>query len=130
MSRRLKDDAAGLYEKWTRFRNRDMDVEDFRVLSDDLNEFLQRSTTDGKTLHDTMNQILMAQKVIRLVKDVEGRLISLVKLAGEVRTSRNDTELKKKKMQQEDGPAVPGVTQSDVVHGQDEVDDLLSSLGF
>lgn len=141
MSRRLKDDAAGLDEKWTRFRNRDMDVEDFRVLSDDLNEFLQHSTTDGKMLHDTMNQILMAQgfqdltgqiikKVIRLVKDVEGRLISLVKLAGEVRTSRNDTELKKKKMQQEDGPAVPGVTQSDVVHGQDEVDDLLSSLGF
>jgi chemotaxis regulatin CheY-phosphate phosphatase CheZ len=28
------------------------------------------------------------------------------------------------------GPVVPGLKQSDVVKSQDEVDDLLSSLGF
>lgn len=141
LSQRLRQEAAGLDEKWSKFRQRDLAFEDFKVLMEELSTFLQRSTEDGDNLHDTLNQILMAQgyqdltgqiikKVIKLVREVEGRLISLVKLAGEVRTSHNDTDLRREKMKQEDGPAVPGVTRSDVVHSQDEVDDLLSSLGF
>jgi chemotaxis regulatin CheY-phosphate phosphatase CheZ len=29
-----------------------------------------------------------------------------------------------------EGPLIPGIDKADAVHGQDEVDDLLSSLGF
>jgi chemotaxis protein CheZ len=141
VSERLKSTAERLNEQWGKFLHRELTVDDFKLLSGELSEFLQQSAQDSSALHDKMNEIMMAQgfqditgqiikKVIVLVQDVESRLISLVKLAGNVHTSKNDEKLKKEKMAHEDGPAVPGVTQSQVVSGQDDVDDLLSSLGF
>jgi chemotaxis protein CheZ len=141
VSQRLRRQSDELHTQWSKFLGRDLAFEDFKKMSGELKEFLEQSGADARMLHDSMNEILMAQgvqditgqiikKVIKLVQDVEGRLIDLVKLAGDMHTSRDDTDLQKKKMAQEDGPAVPGVTQSDVVNGQDDVDDLLSSLGF
>lgn len=141
VSERLKSKADRLNEQWGKFLQRELTVEDFKSLSGELSEFLKQSVDDSTELHNKMNEIMMAQgfqditgqiikKVIVLVQDVESRLIHLVKLAGNVHTSKDDEELKKQKMAIEDGPAVPGVTQSQVVSGQDDVDDLLSSLGF
>lgn len=141
ISERLKSKAEQLNQQWGKFLQRELTVDDFKLLSDELKEFLEKSAQDSSELHDRMNDIMMAQgfqditgqiikKVIILVQDVESRLIHLVKLAGNVQTSKDDEQLKKRKMAAEEGPAVPGVTQSQVVSGQDDVDDLLSSLGF
>lgn len=142
VSERLKSTAEHLNQQWGKFLDRELTVDDFKLLSSELSEFLKKSAEDSSELHNTMTEIMMAQgfqditgqiikKVIVLVQDVESRLIHLVKLAGSnVHTSKNDEQLKKEKMAHEDGPAVPGVTQSQVVSGQDDVDDLLSSLGF
>lgn len=141
VSERLKSTADHLDQQWGKFLQREMQLEDFKALSGELSEFLHQAVTDSQELHSKMNDIMMAQgfqditgqiikKVIILVQNVESRLIHLIKLAGSASTSQTDEELKKKKMAAEDGPAVPGVTQSDVVSGQDDVDDLLSSLGF
>ncbi len=141
VSERLKAKAEHLNQEWGRFLQREMKVDDFKALSGELREFLQNTAEDSSELHGKMNEIMMAQgfqditgqiikKVIKLVQEVEGRLIHLVKLAGNAHTSKNDDEIRKQKMAEEDGPVVPGVTQSQVVSGQDDVDDLLSSLGF
>ena len=141
VSERLKAKAEHLNQQWGKFLQREMKVEDFKALSGELSEFLENTAEDSNELHIKMNDIMMAQgfqditgqiikKVIKLVEDVEGRLIHLVKLAGNAHTSKNDEQIRKQKMAQEDGPVVPGVTQSQVVSGQDDVDDLLSSLGF
>lgn len=141
VSERLKAKAEHLNQQWGRFLQREMKVEDFKALSGELSEFLQNTAEESNELHAKMNEIMMAQgfqditgqiikKVIKLVQDVEGRLIHLVQLAGNAHTSKNDEEILKQKMAKEDGPVVPGVTQSQVVSGQDDVDDLLSSLGF
>ncbi len=141
VSERLKAKAEHLNQQWGKFLQREMKVDDFKALSGELSEFLQNTAEDSNELHNKMNDIMMAQgfqditgqiikKVIKLVEDVEGRLIHLVKLAGNAHTSKNDEQIRKQKMAQEDGPVVPGVTQSQVVSGQDDVDDLLSSLGF
>ncbi|MBT8440283.1 MAG: protein phosphatase CheZ [Gammaproteobacteria bacterium] len=141
VSERLKSKAEHLNQQWGKFLQREMKVDDFKALSGELSEFLQNTAEDSNELHDKMNEIMMAQgfqditgqiikKVIKLVQDVEGRLIHLVKLAGNAHTSKNDEDIRKQKMAEEDGPVVPGVTQSQVVSGQDDVDDLLSSLGF
>ena len=141
VSERLKSKAEHLNQQWGKFLQREMKVDDFKALSGELREFLQNTAEDSSELHNKMNEIMMAQgfqditgqiikKVIKLVQDVEGRLIHLVKLAGNAHTSKNDEEIRKQKMAEEDGPVVPGVTQSQVVSGQDDVDDLLSSLGF
>ena len=141
VSERLKSKAEHLNQEWGRFLQREMKIDDFKALSGELSEFLQNTAQDSNELHSKMNEIMMAQgfqditgqiikKVIKLVQEVESRLIHLVKLAGNAHTSKNDEMIRKQKMAQEDGPVVPGVTQSQVVSGQDDVDDLLSSLGF
>jgi len=141
VSRRIKEDSGQLGQQWDEFMQRKLAYENFAGLCVGLKDFLQRSQQDGNKLHDTMNEILMAQgfqditgqiikKVIALVKDMESKLVDLVILAGHSHNSHNDEQLRKQKMAKEDGPAVPGVTQSDVMSSQDDVDDLLSSLGF
>lgn len=141
VSERLKNRAEHLNGQWEKFTHRELTVDEFKLLSDELSEFLQQLSLDSQELHGKMNDIMMAQgfqditgqvikKVIALVKDVESRLVHLIRLAGNVHTSKDDEQLKKQKMADEHGPAVPGVTKSEVVSGQDDVDDLLSSLGF
>ncbi len=127
ISERLKSKADQLNQQWGKFLQRELTVDDFKLLSDELKEFLEKSAEDSSDLHDRMNEIMLAQgfqditgqiikKVIILVQDVESRLIHLVKLAGNVHTSKDDEQLKKQKMAAEDGPVVPGVTQSQVVN--------------
>jgi len=138
----LQSKANDLNQRWGKFVHRELGLNEFKELSGELGEFLQQSAKDSKALHDKLNEVMMAQgfqditgqiikKVIVLVQDVETKLISLVRLAGGSQTtSQNDEAKKKQRMAEEDGPAVPGVTQSQTVSDQDDVDDLLSSLGF
>jgi chemotaxis protein CheZ len=89
-------------------------------------------------MKNNLNDVLMAQdfqdltgqiitRVITLVEEVEGNLVELIRLTGDrfakpVEDKEADTVA--------EGPHVPGVGNKDVVANQDDVDDLLSSLGF
>ena len=80
------------------------------------------------------------KRVIGLISDVEQDLVSLVRIAGQVEeitglstTLEDDNQqaqLKDKRRTEAEGPQVNAAARTDVVSGQDEVDDLLSSLGF
>lgn len=135
----LRSDARHLADQWARFNSRQLTVDDFRELSGELSQFLTVTQTNSEALHDKLSEVLMAQgyqdltgqvirKVITLVNDVEGKLVQLVRLSG------NRTKPAAGKAAGSDisaqGPVVPGVDKGDVVNGQDDVDDLLSSLGF
>ncbi len=138
--------AEALGETWGRFRNRELSAEEFRVLSQELTAFLERSVADGESIRSNLSDVLMAQdfqdltgqvirKVIDLVQDVEKNLVGLVRISGE-RLSTPE-QIKNKEQSSRDaatrgtGPAVPGTSDvSEVITGQDGVDDLLSSLGF
>ncbi len=137
----LRTDARRLAASWERFKARQMNIEDFRVMSRELERFLRDTQKNSEALHAKLSEVLIAQgyqdltgqiicKVIDLVSDVEGKLVELVRLSGvhgiEARpareTARRDIKVA--------GPVVPGMNKSDAVSSQDEVDDLLSSLGF
>ena len=81
---------------------------------------------------DITGQII--QRVIGLVTEVEDRLVSLVKLASQVEQITGVVHVAEEKTAQSgteaEGPAINAADRADVVSGQDEVDDLLSSLGF
>jgi chemotaxis protein CheZ len=116
-----------------------MNVQEFRELSLLIDKFLEGNTDQVKELRAKLNEILMAQdfqdltsqiikRVIGLVENVEANLVNLVKLAGgnikvDFEKTVHDHSI------EATGPAVPGVD-THVVSGQDEVDELLSSLGF
>jgi chemotaxis protein CheZ len=136
----LRADAGHLSDQWRRFSARKLPLEDFRQLSEELGGFLDSLQGNAQSLHDNLSEVLLAQgyqdltgqiirKVIDLVSDVEAKLIKLVRIAG-----RPQGEAKTNGGKRPDiapaGPVVPGVDTGDLVTGQDDVDDLLSSLGF
>jgi len=92
-----------------------------------------------ETVQDKLREILLTQsfqdltgqiirRVISLVQDVEDSMIDLVKVfGGKYIEARAPVEKPQERLPLE-GPQLPNST--DVVEGQDEVDDLLSKLGF
>jgi chemotaxis protein CheZ len=60
------------------------------------------------------------------VQDVEDKLVQLIRISG----SKMPEKVKQADPEKLEGPVIPGVDQGDVIQGQDDVDDLLSSLGF
>lgn len=134
----LHDASRILLEKWTKFTRREMDVGEFRVMSHEIEIFLGAATDDSDRLHRSLNEMLMAQEyqdltgqvlkqVIDLVADVESNLVNLIKITGEKIAVSAKPSIKEQK---KTGPRVPGVNDDGRVNGQDDVDDLLSSLGF
>jgi len=69
------------------------------------------------------------RRVIQLVRDVEDHLVELVKMTGGKRETAAPAKVE---AESSHGPAVPGVDDHNHnrVANQDDVDDLLSSLGF
>ncbi len=140
--------TSELLSSWERFTQRQMAAEEFRQLSKTLKVFLEDANNDSRTLMTHLNEVMMAQsyqdltgqiiyKVIKLVEDVEEDLINLIKLSSKHmgQSEVSDKELpetdKNKQKSALDGPVVPGlVDEAETLAGQDEVDDLLSSLGF
>ncbi|MCS4502778.1 Protein phosphatase CheZ [wastewater metagenome] len=136
--------AGTLHERWQQFRRRELSADDFRGLSHDIEAFLAAAADNGKTLHNALSEALMAQdyqditgqiirRVITLVQEVEDGLVELVRISGAriaEEKPRAADKADERAEQQLSGPAVPGQDDDDVVSGQDDVDDLLSSLGF
>lgn len=133
--------ANYLNERWENFKKRNMSPEEFRSLSLELDSYFVDTTENAELLREKMTDALMAQefqditgqilkRVIEMVNHVEESLVYLIKVSsgkGLLATDVQDVEQEQEKL----GPAVPGVSKpSEVVSGQDEVDELLSSLGF
>lgn len=132
----LNDKALILHATWQKFTNRELSADQFRQLSKDVNDFFVNAYEISK-VKDHLTAVLLAQeyqdltgqiikKVINLVSEVEDKLIGLIKLTGapQIAVAKKDNKSSL------DGPPVPGLAHADTVSGQDEVDDLLSSLGF
>lgn len=130
----LNDQALKLHATWQKFTNRELSADEFRQLSKDVNKFFLDIYALDK-VKNYLTEILLAQeyqdltgqiikKVITLVGEVEDNLVNLIKLTGEPGSTKEESSTSL------DGPPVPGLAHKDTVSGQDEVDDLLSSLGF
>ena len=76
-------------------------------------------------LHDSLH----VDAVRGLDPDMPVVMVNLVKLSGTRLVHGENKEDTEEDVKLE-GPPVPGVSDAGVVSGQDEVDDLLSSLGF
>ncbi len=137
VSQQLNHQAKELQDKWSRFLDREMPYQEFKDMSQELSEHFQSSKKSLEDVEQGLNDILMAQsfqditgqiirRVITLVQDLETSMVEMIRLSG---ASLDHQKLEETELP---GPAVPGVDdkEGDVAHSQDEVDDLLSSLGF
>lgn len=142
VAERLQSRGNTLRDSWQKFRKKEMSSDDFRSLCLELDEYFDEAGDQLKSIHKGLSDVLLAQdyqditgqiirRVIGLVQEVEGNLVSLVRITGQKLVASGEAQA----TEEEDkikavGPAVPGVDTSDVVSSQDDVDDLLSSLGF
>lgn len=141
----LKSEAEALKHDWGRLRRREMKPEEFRELYARMDNFLDAMTSQTDKVYQNLSDILLAQdfqdltgqvisRVTGLVKEVESNLVGLVRMAGKVDqmtgTVHTDIETKQEDIDRGVGPQIHAETKADVVSGQDDVDDLLSSLGF
>jgi chemotaxis protein CheZ len=142
---KLESTATEIHERWERFTRREMKPDEFRQLSRELGDFLGVLNADIGLLKSGLNEVLMAQdfqdltgqiigRVINLVGDVEDNLVEIIKIGGNRLSAtvpqKKDEKAKPADAADLDGPQVPGIESATAVSGQDEVDDLLSSLGF
>lgn len=135
--------VAHILPTWERLMSRDIELTEFKQLCHDVDAFVRSSAQHSSHLQGLLTEVLMAQdyqditgqvirRVIQLVQDVENNLIALLKVFGKPEdfTASADTKMKPKDNIGAEGPIINPEQRDDVVSGQDEVDDLLSSLGF
>ncbi|WP_353229682.1 protein phosphatase CheZ [Pseudomonas qingdaonensis] len=146
----LSAEAASLSGDWQRFMRREVDAPEFRELVKRVDSFLTHSAEGNRKVAGHLNDILLAQdyqdltgqvikRVTALVTEVESNLLKLVLMASQVDRfagiEHDHDQLRAEKDQEKhptrgEGPQIHADKREDVVSGQDDVDDLLSSLGF
>lgn len=139
----ISEEAKALKKEWGRLQRKEMKPEEFRALSGRMDGFLGKLAEDSDKVYQNLSEILLAQdfqdltgqvihRVTDLVKEVEINLVNLVRMAGKVdQITGTEHELgAKDKGIQGEGPQMNAEKREDVVSSQDDVDDLLSSLGF
>ncbi len=126
---------------WKKLTHNELDVNEFKLLCHDIDTLLTTTERETSHMHDLMTDVLMAQdfqdltgqvirKVIDLVREVEDSLINMLTAFGISSEKNNEKALPKTGENLVEGPIVNTETRDDVVNDQDDVDDLLSSLGF
>lgn len=146
----LGQEASSLRTEWARLKRREMGPDEFRELYERMDIFFGQMVTGTEQISKNLQDIVLEQgfqdltgqvlkRVIGLINEVEKDLVSLVRIAGQVEdiagladnseTLEHDAEIMHKRKTEAEGPQI-NKERADVVSGQDDVDDLLSSLGF
>ena len=132
----LEAGAALLATKWDALYANNMSVDDFKLLAGETRAFLKNAVPQRTAAtKEQLLEIMMAQdfqdltgqvikKVVALAQDLETQLMSILieTIPGEKRTESVTSLL--------NGPVINAGGRSDVVVSQQQVDDLLDSLGF
>lgn len=147
LSEDIANEAFEIKQEWTRFLNKEMSAKEFRELTKRVSQFLNNTENNTKKLNANLSDILLAQdfqdltgqviqRITTMITDVEARLVNLVAMAGHVDQmtgiQHNDLQVTQKENDPNKGvgPQINAENDEDVASNQDEVDDLLSSLGF
>ncbi len=151
IAEKLNSRLSEIMPEWKKLMTRQLELGEFKALCHKLDSFLEESQTDSAKLNELLTEVLMAQgyqdltgqvirRVIQLVKEVEDSLVNMLTVFGEPEAaagsegdSTESSEKKatsKKSASEAEGPIIDAKDRDDVVQGQDDVDDLLSSLGF
>lgn len=128
--------SRGLGERWDKAFANQLSTPDFKQLATDTRQFLS-AQLPGKldATHAQLTEIMMAQdfqdltgqvikKIVNLAQTLESGLMAvLIEVMPETKRTEEVTSLM-------NGPVINAEGRSDVVVNQQQVDDLLDSLGF
>lgn len=126
---KIETSALTLAEEW---RNAKGDGE-FQNIGEKMHTFLAGIPSHTRETSSQLTDILMAQdfqdltgqvikKISRLTQELEHQLVHILLISKPEKHSKENSLL--------NGPVVKKEGRADIVNGQEEVDDLLTSLGF
>ncbi|MCE2571497.1 protein phosphatase CheZ [Motilimonas eburnea] len=140
---RLNENIQQVLPGWNCLMNRELELVEFKELCHKLDKILKDSEQDADKLRQLLTEILMAQdfqdltgqmirRVISLVQEVEVKLVEMLTMFGEIerKPKQEQASVPSSSGIEAEGPIMNAEARDDVVSGQDDVDDLLSSLGF
>ncbi|WP_372762951.1 protein phosphatase CheZ [Pseudoalteromonas sp.] len=149
IAQQLADEIAHIKPTWDRLMSREIELGEFKRLCHSIDKFMNNSHHKTDELQLLMTNVLMAQdyqdltgqvirRVIELVREVEESLIHLLTAFAAQDENDANTVAQQKTANPNvaatlagpEGPIIDKESRNDVVSDQDEVDDLLSSLGF
>ncbi|MBE3668207.1 protein phosphatase [Vibrio navarrensis] len=133
--------------QWNELMRGRIELSEFKALCHRIDELLVQVEGDSTELRSQLTEILMAQdfqdltgqiirRVIALVNEVEGRLVEILTVFAANKPLKENvldttpSANKEKSGSEPEGPILHPELREDAVASQDEVDDLLSSLGF
>jgi len=132
----IENAAAALGERWDKAFANQLGVVEFKQLAEETRAYLKdQLPTKTRATHAQLTEIMMAQdfqdltgqvikKVVALAQDLEAGLMgALLDVLPETRRTEEVASLM-------NGPVVNAEGRTDVVVNQEQVDDLLDSLGF
>lgn len=132
----IESESVTLGERWDMVFDNKLGPEDFRALAIETRQFLKEQLPQkAKSTHAQLTEIMMAQdfqdltgqvikKIVSLAQDLEYNLMGvLIEVLPEAKRTSEVASLM-------NGPVVNAEGRSDVVVSQEQVDDLLDSLGF
>lgn len=140
---KLIEELDAVKPSWQGLMNRDLALADFKTLCHQVNSLIENSSVSAIDLRASLTDILMAQdfqdltgqmirRVIDLVQEIESKLVVILTVCSandDKPEQKEETDVIQKDIEAE-GPIMNAEERDDVVNGQDDVDDLLSSLGF
>ncbi|MDX5364110.1 MAG: protein phosphatase CheZ [Pseudazoarcus pumilus] len=135
LQEKMLSDAEMLEARWNRLFNNDLSVEDFKLLAAETRDFLGEVRSTSEATNAQLMEIMMAQdfqdltgqvikKVVDLAQALETELLQLL-----IETMPEEKRPAAKKEGLMNGPVMDS-SRADVVNTQEQVDDLLDSLGF
>ncbi|MFT3733675.1 MAG: protein phosphatase CheZ [Rhodocyclaceae bacterium] len=127
--------ATALNKRWEMLYAKQLSVDEFKQLAAETREFIGQTAQDSKLVNAQLMEIIMAQdfqdltgqvikKIVNMAATLEAELLkALIEFVPEnKRTPEHEGLL--------NGPVINAEGRTDVVTGQEQVDDLLESLGF
>jgi chemotaxis protein CheZ len=132
---KMGSQAQHLAKQWDLLFEKKLDVPQFKDLVTQTHAYLHETPRQARATNAKLTEIMMAQdfqdltgqvikKIIELTQNMEQQLLSLLleNAPASVKAEINNSLL--------NGPVINAQGRSDVVTSQDQVDDLLESLGF
>lgn len=134
--------TQAMSQRWQASTSNNLSTQDHQSLHHDLSAYFSSMTQHTETIQTNLSDITLAQgyqdltgQVIRqvtdLVEEVETNLVRLIKIASEHQPlAQADSKTKPLNPIKAEGPQMNTADKPNIMADQDDVDDLLSSLGF
>lgn len=142
-AQKLNERLVDLMPEWKSLLSQQLEHGEFSQLCLSLNELLIDANNESQKLSASLKEVILAQgyqdltgqvikRVIEIVSEVEEHLVQLLATFGDkdCQLSKPILESDTSNNEKAEGPIINPSSRSNVATNQDDVDDLLSSLGF